>query len=89
MLTPCAAPRTTRGLGLVTVMMVMGVISALAITATTLSISNLGDARRDRQALAALATGEAGVSARHRVPAHRQPRLPDLSGVQRRRLHRL
>ena len=50
------------GLGLVTVVTVMAVISALAITATTLSVKNLDNSRRDRQALSALATGEAGVS---------------------------
>lgn len=55
-------PSEDHGLGLVTVLTAMAVISALALTATTLSIKNLDNSRRDRQALAALATGEAGVS---------------------------
>lgn len=50
------------GIGVVTVVFVMAVVSALSITAATLTVNNLGNASRDRQALAALATSEAGVS---------------------------
>lgn len=50
------------GIGIVTVVMVMAVVSALAITAAAVSINNLENTRRDRQALAALATSEAGVA---------------------------
>ena len=50
------------GVGIVTVVLVMAVITALAITATKLTINNVGNATRDRQALAALATSEAGVA---------------------------
>ncbi|MDX6224919.1 MAG: hypothetical protein QOE64_1295 [Frankiales bacterium] len=51
-----------RGLGIITVIFVMAIISALAVTATALTVNNLGNARRDRQSLSALATSEAGVS---------------------------
>ena len=44
------------GVGIVTVVLVMAVITALAITATKLTINNVGNVTRDRQALAALAT---------------------------------
>ncbi len=50
------------GAGIVAVMLVMAVVTALAITATSLTVSNLDNTRRDRQALTALATSEAGVS---------------------------
>jgi hypothetical protein len=50
------------GLGILTVVFVMAVVSALAITATSLTVNNLGNARRDRQSLTAMATSEAGVS---------------------------
>jgi hypothetical protein len=51
-----------RGLGVITVVFVMAVISALAVTATSLTVNNLGNARRDRQSLSAMATSEAGVA---------------------------
>lgn len=50
------------GVGVVTVVFVMAVVSALSITAATVTINNLGNASRDRQALTALATSEAGVA---------------------------
>jgi hypothetical protein len=50
------------GLGILTVIMVMAVVTALALTATSLTVNNLGNARRDRQSLSAMATSEAGVS---------------------------
>lgn len=50
------------GLGIVTVVMVMAVVSALTLTAVSLTVNNLGNASRDRQALAAMATSEAGVA---------------------------
>jgi hypothetical protein len=53
---------TDAGVGVVTVIFVMAVVSALSITAASLTINNLGNASRDRQALAALATSEAGVA---------------------------
>ena len=51
-----------RGIGVVTVIFVMAVVSALAITATSLTVNNLSNARRDRQSLSAMATSEAGVA---------------------------
>jgi hypothetical protein len=54
--------RRDEGLGVVTVVMVMAVVSALVVTAVALTINNLGNASRDRQALAAMATSEAGVA---------------------------
>lgn len=50
------------GIGVVTVIFVMAVVSALTVTAASLTINNLSNTSRDRQALAALATSEAGVS---------------------------
>ena len=50
------------GIGVITVILVMAVISSLAVVATALTVSNLGNASRDRQAIAALATSEAGVA---------------------------
>ena len=50
------------GVGVITVILVMAVMSALVITATALTVNNVGNARRDRQALSAIATSEAGVS---------------------------
>lgn len=55
------------GLGIVTAIFVMAVVSALAFTATGLTVNNLENTRRDRQGLAALATSEAGVA---RAVAH-------------------
>lgn len=54
--------RDDRGLGVITVVLVMAIISSLTVVATALTISNLGNSSRDRQALAALATSEAGVA---------------------------
>ncbi len=50
------------GVGVITVILVMAVMSALVITATALTVNNVGNARRDRQALSAIATSEAGVA---------------------------
>lgn len=50
------------GVGIVTVVFVMAVVSGLSLTAAKLTINNLSNTSRDRQALAALATSEAGVS---------------------------
>lgn len=50
------------GIGVVTVMFVLAVVSALSVTAVTVTINNLSSTMRDRQGLAALATSEAGVS---------------------------
>jgi hypothetical protein len=50
------------GVGIVTVVFVMAVVSALGITAAGVTMNNLSNTSRDRQALAALATSEAGVS---------------------------
>lgn len=50
------------GLGIVTVMFVAAVVTALVATATIVTVNNLGNTQRDRQALAALATSEAGVA---------------------------
>lgn len=51
-----------RGIGMITVILVMAVIGALALTATALTVNNVDNTRRDRQSLAALATSEAGVT---------------------------
>ncbi len=50
------------GLGIVTVIMVMAVLTALATTGVTVAVNNLGNARSDRQSLSALASSEAGVA---------------------------
>ncbi|HET8616459.1 MAG TPA: hypothetical protein VFL94_13115, partial [Actinomycetales bacterium] len=50
------------GLGIVTVIFLAAVLTALTITAVKVTVSNLDNTRRDRQALSALATSEAGVS---------------------------
>lgn len=55
-------PSDDRGLGMITVIIIMSLIGSLAVTATALTISNLGNSSRDRQALSALATSEAGVA---------------------------
>lgn len=54
--------RDDSGLGVITVVLVMAVISSLVGVATALTVSNLGNSSRDRQALTALATSEAGVA---------------------------
>lgn len=51
-----------RGLGIVTVVFVTAVLGALMLVVTTVTFNNLENTRRDRQALAALATSEAGLS---------------------------
>jgi len=50
------------GLGVVSVVMVMALVSPLTVTAVSLTVNNLGNAARDRQALAAMATSEVGVA---------------------------
>ena len=54
--------RGDAGVGIVTVIFVMAVVSALTLTATRITLNNLENTSRDRQALAALATSEAGVT---------------------------
>lgn len=54
--------RDEAGIGLITVILVMSVVGALSLTATALTVNNVDNTRRDRQALAALATSEAGVA---------------------------
>ena len=54
--------RRDDGLGIVTVIMVMAVLTALATTGVTVAVNNLGNARSDRQSLSALASSEAGVA---------------------------
>jgi hypothetical protein len=51
-----------RGLGMVTVVLAAAVLGALTLVVTTVTFNNLENTRRDRQALAALATSEAGVA---------------------------
>lgn len=51
-----------RGLGIVTVVFVTAVLGALMLVVTTVTFNNLENTRRDRQALGALATSEAGVA---------------------------
>jgi hypothetical protein len=50
------------GIGIITVVMVVAVLTAFLITATVMTVNNLGNAKRDRQALSALSTSEAGVA---------------------------
>jgi hypothetical protein len=50
------------GLGIITVVFLAAVLTALSITAVKVTVNNLDSTRRDRQALSALATSEAGVS---------------------------
>ncbi|MDQ6648997.1 MAG: hypothetical protein M3Z02_02575 [Actinomycetota bacterium] len=54
--------RDDSGMGMITVILVIAVMTALTITATALTLNNVGNSRRDRQALAAIATSEAGVA---------------------------
>lgn len=54
--------REDAGIGVITVIMVVAVLTAFLITATTLAVNNLGNSQRDRQALSALSTSEAGVA---------------------------
>ena len=57
-----AARRREEGLGVISVVMVTALVTGLMLTAMSLTVSNLGNASRDRQALAALATSEVGVA---------------------------
>ena len=50
------------GIGVITVIMVIAVLTAFLVTATTMTVNNLGSTNRDRQALSALSTSEAGVA---------------------------
>src|SRR4051794_6224549 len=50
------------GLGMITVILLMAVVSGLIVTATALAVSNTNNQRRDRQSLGALASSEAGVA---------------------------
>jgi hypothetical protein len=50
------------GIGVITVIMVIAVLTAFLVTATTMTVNNLSSTNRDRQALSALATSEAGVA---------------------------
>jgi hypothetical protein len=50
------------GIGVVTVIMVVAVLTAFLITATAMTVNNLTSTKRDRQALSALSTSEAGVA---------------------------
>jgi curved DNA-binding protein CbpA len=54
--------RDDEGLGIVTVIFLAAVLTALTITAVKVTVGNMDNTRRDRQALSALATSEAGVS---------------------------
>jgi hypothetical protein len=56
------AMRGDSGIGIVTVVFVGAVLTALVATVTVVTVNNLGNTQRDRQALAALATSEAGVA---------------------------
>ena len=50
------------GIGVITAVLVMAVVAALLTTVGVVTVNNLGNAQRDRQSLAALATSEAGVA---------------------------
>jgi hypothetical protein len=54
--------RDDQGIAMLTVIMMMAVLSALTITATAVTVNNLGNTSRDRQSLGALASSEAGVA---------------------------
>jgi hypothetical protein len=54
--------RDDAGIGVITVIFVIAVLTAFLITATAMTVNNLGNTQRDRQALSALATSEAGVA---------------------------
>ena len=54
--------RNERGVAMVTVLLVTGVLTALGVTVTQVSLSNLGNAGRDRVAGGALGAAEAGVT---------------------------
>jgi hypothetical protein len=54
--------RDDSGIGVITVIMVIAVLTAFLITATTMTVNNLGNTQRDRQSLSALSTSEAGVA---------------------------
>lgn len=50
------------GIAMLAVILVIAVLSALTITATALTVNNIGNSSRDRQSLGALASSEAGVA---------------------------
>ncbi len=54
--------RDDAGIGVITVIMVIAVLGSFLITATGITVNNLGNSSRDRQALSALASSEAGVA---------------------------
>lgn len=54
--------RDDTGLGVITVVLAGAVITALIATVSIVTVNNLGNTQRDRQALSALATSEAGVA---------------------------
>ena len=54
--------RDERGVAMVTVLLVTGVLTALGVTVTQVSLSNLSNAGRDRVASGALGAAEAGVT---------------------------
>ena len=54
--------RNDEGMGMITVMLLMAVVSGLIVTATALAVNNTNNQRRDRQSLGALASSEAGVA---------------------------
>jgi hypothetical protein len=58
----CRLGREEDGLGIITVIFLAAVLTALTITAVKVTVGNMDNTRRDRQALSALATSEAGVS---------------------------
>ena len=54
--------RDERGVAMVTVILVSAVLTALGVTVTSVAVSNLGNAGRDRLASGALGAAEAGVT---------------------------
>lgn len=54
--------RDDRGVAMVTVLLVTSVLTALGVTVTSVALSNLGNAGRDRVASGALGAAEAGVT---------------------------
>ncbi len=55
-------PRDDQGIAMLAVILVIAVVGALTLTATALTVNNIGNSSRDRQSLGALASSEAGVA---------------------------
>ena len=72
-LEPSAASFDDAGIGVITVILVVAVLTAFLITATTMTVNNLTSTKRDRQALSALGDVRGRRRPGDPVPAQRQP----------------